>query len=327
MACIHLISGRTHMTLRRYDKGLLDQYFELHSQHALTFVRGFIIAMAEQPSPAAVGTLYDQFSDLCTDIFGGCIHFGYFDNPAERLAIGAATDRLTSLVAERLSLGPGQRILDVGCGTGKPAAQIASAAGARVLGISISNRQIELAQAQYGTTRQPGQVCFQFANAMDMPFADGSFDGAYAIESLFHMDDKATALAHIGHTLRPGGRLVIADFFLDEPLAGSDADILTQFCQLCQAPPLCTAREYRDLLQQAGFEVIEFTDIRNNVQRNYEVMAAALRQKALLLDEASGEQLRGGASIVEQMVVTKTVGYVLMTATRMQHEEGKTMVH
>ncbi|PHH91064.1 hypothetical protein CDD83_1809 [Cordyceps sp. RAO-2017] len=270
-----------------------------------------------QPSPAAVGAVYDQFTDFFADLLGGCIHFGYWDDADDGQTVRAATDQLTGLVAGRLALRPGQHILDVGCGSGKPAMQIATAHDVRVTGVTVSNRQIELARAQPGGVEQLGQVCFQLADAMDLPFADGTFDGAYAIESLVHMHDKSAALANIARVLRPGGRLVVADMFLDEPPSGGhDAQALASICRLFQISVILTVDEYRRLLHQAGLHVVDFADVRHNVLPTYGIVAEALRQKALCLDGELGEQMRAGASDIEHMGTMTELGYALIVASR-----------
>lgn len=263
--------------------------------------------MALQPTPTAVGTMYDQFgTDVLTDVMGGYIHVGYWDDPNKQETMEAATDRLIREVGDRLSAR--ERILDVGCGAGKSTVRIATAYGVHVTGITISNYQIELARAQFESSTQAGQVDFQFANAMDLPFADASFDGAYAIESLVHMHDKRTALAHIARVLCRGSRLVIADLFLDA--CCSNPQTLARFHQLFQVPTMSSADGLRDLLHQAGLKVIEFTDIRENVRHTCKF----LEKKALSLDGEVGEKLLAIASDMEQL---KELGYALITAERL----------
>ncbi|KAJ6442709.1 methyltransferase domain-containing protein [Purpureocillium lavendulum] len=324
-------------------------------------------AQQQIPTPDAVGDMYDQFSELCLEMFAGCIHFGYFQVPPPASSytdesIEAATDRMTSLVADQLALptttttttnttttttgGGGPRILDVGCGTGKPARQVASLTGAHVVGISISQRQIELAAApQQQQQQQPQQsssiggkgngggsrsgvitaapvreeVSFQYADAMkDLPFPAGSFAGAYAIESLFHMGDKGAALAQVSRALRPGGRLVVADFFVD-PAVGDDdlaPEHVAAFCHLTQSSGLNTVDEWRGLVEGAGFRVVEVRDIRRNVRRNYRVMAETLRQKALYAPEVAKGGLEAGAAVMENVSGSNKIGYLLLTAER-----------
>ncbi|KAE8380938.1 S-adenosyl-L-methionine-dependent methyltransferase [Aspergillus bertholletiae] len=263
--------------------------------------------MSLQPTPTEVGTMYDQYTSLLTDVMAGFIHVGYWDDPEREDTVEVATERLTREIGERLSSVRGQRILDVGCGTGKSAVQIATAHDVHITGITVSNHQIELAQSQYESNTKAGQVNFLFANAMDLPFADASFDGAYAIESLVHMDDRRTALTNIARVLHPGSRLAIADLFLD---AGCpNPEVLARFYELFQVPPMPSGDDLKDLLRQTGFKVIEFTDIRDNVRP----ICKFIEQKALSLEGEIREKL---LEIAHSMATLKELGYAFITAER-----------
>ena len=268
-----------------------------------------------EPTPATVGAMYDQLTGPIAEALGG-LHLGYWDDPAKDQTFKAGNKRLTDLVTERLSLVKGQHILDIGCGVGKPAADIATAYDVRITGITVSNHQVELAQAQLGNGIQPGQVSVQFADAMDLPFADASFDGAYAIESLCHMHGKGAAFAHAARVLRPGGRLVIADLFLDGPIDGPDSEILARAWEVFQISTVPTADQYRNLLQRAGLSIIEFTNIRHNVFRSYEVAQERFREVGPSLGPEVEEKLHNIASVLEQLSSIKHLSYALITAAR-----------
>ncbi|KAF4219701.1 hypothetical protein CNMCM6805_001732 [Aspergillus fumigatiaffinis] len=263
--------------------------------------------MTLQPTPADVGAMYDEYTSLLTDVMAGFIHVGYWEDPGSRDTMEVATERMTREVGERLSSSKGQHILDVGCGTGKSAVQIATTHDVHVTGITVSNHQIEVAQAQYARNVKAGQVDYQFANAMDLPFADSSFDGAVAIESLVHMDDRRTALLNIARVLRPGSRLAIADLFLDSHCPNPEA--LSRFHELFQVPPMPSGEELQDLLRETGFKVLEFTDIRDNVRP----VCKFLEQKALSLEGEVGEKL---LEIATSMATLKELGYAFITAER-----------
>jgi cyclopropane fatty-acyl-phospholipid synthase-like methyltransferase len=79
------------------------------------------MAQQQQPSPTEVGTMYNQFTDMFMQIFGGNIHFCYWENEEDDSPIEVATDRLTDLVADRLVLAEAARVLDVGGGSGRDA--------------------------------------------------------------------------------------------------------------------------------------------------------------------------------------------------------------
>ncbi|WP_225953782.1 SAM-dependent methyltransferase [Kibdelosporangium phytohabitans] len=149
------------------------------------------------------------------------MHFGYWDPPDSGVPLSDAADRLTDLVTDRLRAGQGDHVLDVGCGVGGPAARIAARTGARVTGISNSHEQINRANA---FAESVAGVEFRHADATRMPFSPCSFDAAVAVESIFHMPDRARVLEQICQSLRPGGRVVLTDFVERAPIpAGKQA--------------------------------------------------------------------------------------------------------
>jgi ubiquinone/menaquinone biosynthesis C-methylase UbiE len=273
----------------------------------------------QQPSPAEVGTMYNQFTDIFMQSFGGNIHFGYWENEEDDSSIEVATDRLTDLVADRLVLAGAARVLDVGCGSGKASVRIAASRGLQVVGITVSDYQLQLAKTRPQDERLPGRALFHLADAMELPFEDSSFDGAYAIESILHMRDKNAVFGHLARVLRPGARLVMADFYQDGEISGEDADLVTQGSQLFQIPSLITADEYREYVHRAGLQLVEFTNVRENVQRTYDSFAATLRQAALTFGSEASSQLTDSASLAEQAERARRIpqiGYVLLTAVR-----------
>ncbi|MFE0425678.1 SAM-dependent methyltransferase [Streptomyces sp. NPDC058953] len=96
---------------------------------------------------SGVGQLYDRNAEIVDGAAAGNVHFGYWHDETDRSSLQEATDRLTDLVADRLAIAPGQRLLDVGCGTGRPALRVA-ARGAHVTGVAISHQEIARAPAR-----------------------------------------------------------------------------------------------------------------------------------------------------------------------------------
>lgn len=117
-------------------------------------------------------------------------------------------DRLVSLSGA----GPGDRVLDVGCGTGYFATRLAAAIkpSGRAEGIDPSPPMIDYATGRRGTAH----TGFSVATAEQLPFADASFDVVTSTLVIHHIAPNARAAAarEMARVLRPGGRLLIADF-------------------------------------------------------------------------------------------------------------------
>jgi len=97
----------------------------------------------------------------------------------------------------------GRDVLDAGCGEGRTA-RILARQGARVTGVDISERMIELAGAE--EEREPLAIRYEAASIAEMPMlGDDSFDAVVAIMALMDCADYEGALPEIARVLRPGG--------------------------------------------------------------------------------------------------------------------------
>ncbi|MFE4669516.1 class I SAM-dependent methyltransferase [Streptomyces sp. NPDC056716] len=269
--------------------------------------------MTDQVTPTAVGAVYDEITTPLTPILGGSVHVGYWDGPLDTATVEQAADRLTGLVAGRLSAGRGGSVLDIGCGSGKPAAQIAASLGVHVTGITVSRNQWEIARSH----PQPvagGGTEFHLADAMRLPFDDGTFDAAYAIESLLHMSDPTAALAGAARVLRPGSCLVIADLYLDDPVDDHTADIIRTASELFQISHIATADQWRQQIHRAGLDLVDFTDVRAHVHRSYGLIAEFIRTAGQPPGVQASEQLVALAEATEAFGALPRLGYALMTA-------------
>ena len=97
----------------------------------------------------------------------------------------------------------GQRLLEVGCGMGTDLLQFARA-GARVTGVDLTPRSIEISRHHLALYGQHGE--FAIADCESLPFADESFDVAYSNGVLHHTPDTAGAVREIYRVLRAGGQ-------------------------------------------------------------------------------------------------------------------------
>jgi SAM-dependent methyltransferase len=102
-----------------------------------------------------------------------------------------------------LAIQPGERVLDVGCGAGMGLARVASG-GATAVGVDISPVMLRAARRRLGRRGHIGH-----ANANDLPYAEGLFDAAYAVNVLYFWPDAIATLREIRRVLRPGGRLML----------------------------------------------------------------------------------------------------------------------
>ena len=106
-------------------------------------------------------------------------------------------------------IGPGDRVLDVGCGTGLTTRAAArSAPGGEAFGVDLSARMVEVARA---TTEEVGVLNARFAraDAQVHPFVTAEFDGVISRTGAMFFGRPDVAFANLARAVRPGGRLTL----------------------------------------------------------------------------------------------------------------------
>jgi SAM-dependent methyltransferase len=132
--------------------------------------------------------------------------------------------------AQRLNARAGERILDVATGTGW-SARNAARGGAKVTGVDISPELIAAAADLSAHVRPP--IGFRLADAEQLPFNDGVFDGVISTFGVMFAVNQAAAAAELGRVCRSGGRLTLATWAPE----GAVAEFFRVIAQHNDAPP------------------------------------------------------------------------------------------
>jgi cyclopropane fatty-acyl-phospholipid synthase-like methyltransferase len=265
--------------------------------------------------PDEVGRLYDRFTALGAATLGDNLHFGYWDTPDSEVGLDEAADRLTDLMTEKLKVNAQSRVLDIGCGVGGPGVRIARLTGARVTGISVSHKQITLANSYAESAGLAERVTFQRANAMELPFPAQSFDAAIALESIIHMPDRGQVLRQISRTLRPGGRLVLTDFFERVPIPTAKQSAVDRYLNDFMMT-MVQAEDYPPLLRQAELLFDEIVDIsERTLRKTFVMLSTRINQTREDLKSKLGDNM------VDQFDPTNMIdiagfGYLMVVAKR-----------
>jgi SAM-dependent methyltransferase len=124
---------------------------------------------------------------------------------------GASLSALHDAILEAVTFHPGDRVLDVACGTGSLALEMAEKVGAdgHVVGIDLSGRMIEMARAGSDEATRPN-VEFLRMDGEALDFPDKHFDVAVCALGLMYMPDPHRALAEMSRVTKRGGRVIFA---------------------------------------------------------------------------------------------------------------------
>lgn len=167
----------------------------------------------------------------------------------------------TEELAASLTVSPADHILDIGSGIGGPARYMANCFGCRVTGIDLTEEFCEVAQHLTRLVGLEDRVSIRQGDALDMPFADAQFDGAYSMNVSMNIADKATFYNEIFRVLRPGAWLVLSEVARG---SGDNVDYPAPWARTAASSFLATPDATRAGLQASGFEVTslrEATDV------------------------------------------------------------------
>ncbi|MFN2534314.1 MAG: methyltransferase domain-containing protein [Pseudonocardiaceae bacterium] len=188
------------------------------------------------------------------------VHFGYTDENTR-----SHTDALKNMnrvLADRVQIEPGARVLDAGCGVGGSSLWLAQERGADVVGITLAARQVEKARSYAARRGLANRVHFEVADFTATPFPDASFDVVWAVESLCHAPHKAAFYQEAARVLRPGGRVVVADFVrAGRPLDPTGERLLHEWLSGWAVPDIDTHGEHTEHLAAAGFVDTRLDDV------------------------------------------------------------------
>lgn len=173
---------------------------------------------------------------------------------------------------------PGDRILDIGCGIGGPAFEMARAFGVQVVGIDLEQPLVERATRAAEKLGLSQRCEFRQVEVGPLPFADGGFDIVVSAGALTQTSDKAAVFRECLRVLRPGGHISLYDWTKSDAKLSDDMRYWFRMEGLTYS--LETLEAYAGHLADAGFIDIEIEDAsdwyRRQVNHEYQLMTGEL---------------------------------------------------
>jgi SAM-dependent methyltransferase len=177
---------------------------------------------------------------------------GHYEHTAAQLLPAAR------VVVDRAAPAEGERVVDVGCGTGN-AALLAAARGARVTGVDPAPRLLQVAREQ--AARQRLDATFVLGEAAALPLLDDDVDVALSVFGVIFAPDAAAAAAEMARVTAPEGRMVLSAWVPEGPIHEAVMAAQNAVRRAVGAPAGSTPFAWHDrdalagLLTPHGFEV------------------------------------------------------------------------
>lgn len=204
------------------------------------------------------------------------LHYGFWDEDIKNVRDALLNEN--KFLADLAGIQPDEKVLDAGCGVGGSALWLAKHRGARVVGISLSQKQIKEAKRLSQEAGVDDRVGFYVADFLKMDFKAESFDVVWAMESVCHAERKIDFLKEAFRVLKRGGRLVVADGFLKRSLNASESKLYKDFLIGLALPNLSKFEEFGQWMQEAGFKSVKSFDKTKAIEKS----SRALYQRCLV---------------------------------------------
>jgi MPBQ/MSBQ methyltransferase len=218
----------------------------------------YLITPRRYESPESVANSYDDWTEdgILEFYWGEHIHLGHYGSPPKpKDFLEAKSDFVHEMVkwGGLDKLPPGTTVLDVGCGIGGSSRMLAKDYGFSVTGVTLSPQQVKRAKE---LTSEDLDAKFQVDDALNLSFADNSFDVVWSIEAGPHMPDKAKYAQEMMRVLKPGGILVVADWNQrddrQKPLNFWEKPIMRQLLDQWSHPAFSSIEGFSELIAETG---------------------------------------------------------------------------
>lgn len=256
-----------------------------------------------------------QVKQCCANVYG---------SDAARFLLGDSFHpgglELTGRLARLLNLTPQSIVLDVASGKGTSALHLAKTVGCRVVGVDLSQDNVERSKDRASALGLQDRAEFQIADAEHLPFAPNAFDAILCECAFCTFPDKQRAAAEFNRVLKPGGRIGISDLTRTPDALPELEGLLAWIACIGDAQPL---ERYARWLAGSGLSV-QATEAHDHYLAQ---MVDSVRSKLLMADVLKGlgklnvpgldtEQANRFARAASAAVAAGKLGYGVVVAAK-----------
>jgi ubiquinone/menaquinone biosynthesis C-methylase UbiE len=193
------------------------------------------------------------------DVKSCCANF--YENDLVAMVLGESFhpggEKLTLHLGQKLGITKESKVLDIACGQGTSAIALAKEFGCKVVGIDLSQKNLDLAKIKAKDFDQEENLEFVLSDAEKIQLPDNSFDFVICECALCTFPDTKTAVSEMLRVLKDGGKVGITDVTIESELPEGLKNIVSQVLCIAGAK---SKEGYEKILKEGGFSDIEYED-------------------------------------------------------------------
>ena len=161
-------------------------------------------------------------------------------------------DVATKELIKLANFSPDMHIIDIGCGVGGSTRRLCHETGCVVTGIDLSDEYIDAAERLTQLLNMEERVKFHATSALELPYEDNTFDGAWSIQMNMNVEDKLGWLKEMYRVIKPGGRAILYEVCGNK---NTPVHFPVPWAQDSSMSFLVPQEPFRDLITAAGFDI------------------------------------------------------------------------
>ena len=275
-----------------------------------------------------IAKFYDESSGLWERVWGSSerggsgehMHHGYYRR-GEPIDHAAAQVEMIEESLRFARVSDCKRVLDVGCGIGGSSRYMVKKFGCEAEGVTLSPVQAARANALATEQGVEKMAKYRVADALNMPFEDGSFDFVWSMESGEHMPDKKKFVDELTRVCEPGGTILIVTWCHrvlkdgKKELEPAEKVLLDRICDAYYLPAWCSIEDYKQLAKEAGLVDVQVADWSEEVKPFWKgVIQTALTPSGIIGLIQSGAATLRGALVMPLMQTGLATGTIKFNA-------------
>lgn len=188
---------------------------------------------------------------------GRSLNYGFWEKDTKDLT--EAFQNINNAIIENAEIEQNATVLDAGCGVGGASTYIAKKVSCKVVGITLNEQQCSDAKQNAKLQGIENACSFYIMNYCKTTFNDQTFDVVYGLESICHATEKKDFLQEAYRLLKPGGRLLVIDYFKEENLNKAQTSFLHKWLHAWAIKDIDTVDSFCKKADEVGFKQVSKT--------------------------------------------------------------------